>query len=420
MPHHDEEPTADRQVVLDTPPVSWRQIRVVFAIFGFITLQNLFLILVASAGNRAMFWLPLIGTGVMAVAAGWMLYDRGRRRERRVRLFLRPGGWRWRWRKGEPPAAKFGDYPDLAFVRVEATAGVFQARLLSRAHAPRPLVLFGHPLTFKQVNRTHSYVNQTLGPALHRRVAEARDVVPGGRETPNLERVGRVSHCPECGYALAGLPQQEHNRCPECGWGWSAGDVVLYGRRGPTGRRSLGFGGVALVLVAGLGGGVIGALTTFVPIFLLFWAWRNLPPSASYAVTAVVLVGGIAFFWWLIRRATLGGEADREKADRLGDARTGPAGTTCLRLQRGGFSVAPILARGVEITPWDEATTWRVQRWPGGVRVRCDRAGKRHRWWRSRPVDFLCDLADPDGDVPRLRQALACLPLKPADCSPPA
>ncbi len=42
--------------------------------------------------------------------------------------------------------------------------------------------------------------------------------------------------CPECGYAMLGLPAA--GRCPECGWGYDEQTVVLYGRRLRGAERS--------------------------------------------------------------------------------------------------------------------------------------------------------------------------------------
>ena len=141
-------------------------------------------------------------------------------------------------------------------------------------------------------------------------------------------------------------------------------------------------------------------------MLLILWTWRSLPPALSYPATAAVVVGLVAGVVYLIRRASHAGEDARRKADRLGDARTGPAGLACLRLTAGGFAQSPLLKPNVKPRPWAESQNWRVQRWPGGVRVRCDRPGRRHRWWRTRPVDFLCDLADPKADVAALRRRL--------------
>lgn len=48
---------------------------------------------------------------------------------------------------------------------------------------------------------------------------------------PPSEALGRLGHCPDCGYALEGLPAG--HRCPECGFEPSPGLVVLWGWSGP-------------------------------------------------------------------------------------------------------------------------------------------------------------------------------------------
>lgn len=62
------------------------------------------------------------------------------------------------------------------------------------------------------------------------------------------------ARCPECGYALAGLPTA--GRCPECGWAYDAETIVLYGRHATEpGDRELSMGAAAVItalLVAGL------------------------------------------------------------------------------------------------------------------------------------------------------------------------
>ena len=243
-------------------------------------------------------------------------------------------------------------------------------------------------------------VTTRLSPSLHRQIAEARAMAGAERPT-HAESLGRPSHCPECGYPLHAAPADAAGGvlCPECGFHHAAGEIVLYGRAGPSwavsSARRPGWGGwladraraVATIL-----------FLLFVPLAIALagaMLLRRVPlPSWSVGLIPVLLVMP-AFFaaLWLIRAVAGRDESDGEKGGRERAVAERPGGPVQLRLGPGGFGqrrgFGPMILRGM-----DRATNWRVQRWPGGVRVRAD-ASRGPLCRCRRPVDLVIDDAEP-------------------------
>ena len=427
---------AARELAIIQPPASARQVRRerLILLWSLVAVAVFWaLILLFDDDREVLPWLALVAVGAVGVGFLAHLLTGGRRNRWRRQLRLRESGYAQRLLLGPVKPAKWKDWPDLPVVRFESGTGTLKGVLLgAREATPKVYRVFGQAFgSTNQPNAWKAMVDVPLSPRAHRIVAAAR-ALAGDRKQPASERVGRVSHCPACLYRLAGLSADDERddaptRCPECGWAWAPGDVVLYGRRGPSFAGNIGPRGILALLAAIVGGGLAGFVVGALPIFLMIWAWRNLPPGWSHASLAVGLmfvVGGLA---WLVAKSARWGEAARQKADRLGDAADAPAGLMCLRLSRAGLHQALLGEPDAEPIAWNDLDPPRIQRWPGGVRVRADKRGKPRRWWRpNRPVDFVCDLADP-ADVNRLRRLVksrslerrASSPARPASAAVP-
>ena len=396
------DPAAAGEVAFVTPETSpsnrgWSV--AVFAVFG----VGFLLFPVFVAANEPEDAMSALALGLfmgvpLLVAAYWYArhYHRGRAF---AVLRARPEGWSRQLRLG--PAKRWTDWPDHGFVRYEPLANGALVLIGSREAAPQTSRIFGRTLPSNQPNRRRAFVVAKPTRRTFRQIEAARAMLP---LSPTFDAVDKVSHCPACGYRLAEMPQEGGGRCAECGWAWQDGETVLFGRKGPTFGKGISLGGIASGLAAGVGGGLLGAAATAGPMLLLIWAWQSLPPGYSHAAVALILVGIIAGLVAIVVKAARFGERDRDRRDRLGDASTGPPGTIALRLQKGGVHQGPFGDPTAKLTPWEKLQGCRVQRWPGGVRVRCDRRGKPHRWWRGgRPIDFLFDCADPRGEAATLR-----------------
>jgi hypothetical protein len=297
------------------------------------------------------------------------------------------------------PLQTYKPWPEHAFLRVRGKLfGGWTVVLGSREVSPKPVPI----ASLGQVNKQHVYrlVSGSVR-SVHERILAGRRFLP--QPSPTRADVDQITHCPACVYDMRHVPSRT---CPECGFTSAEGDVVLFGRAGPTAVSVggvFGLKGVLTLVGLMLGGAVAGGAS----VVLLFFLWRNLPPGWSHvsiAALAVLILGvGAAS----IARVTRYGEAKRERDDRLADAATGPAGQTVLRLHRDGFAQHSLGRREVKLRPYDAGVDWRVQLWPGGLRVRCDRPS-RWRWRRrtNRPIDYLCDVADPRAAARQVRRRL--------------
>ena len=338
-------------------------------------------------------------------------------------LRLRPHGWARRTRLGVVPVSKWKPWPKNTFIRFGTfdTGGQPARTVLlgSREAVPRTYTLGTEGMRgFNQPNRMRASMSAKASRDLFDRIAAARrlrDRVLNDGGGPTLEHVGRASHCPSCGYAFTGLSADDESdsrggHCPECGWEWMPETVLFYGRNGPT-FGSLGNGKtgpvtmaktliaiLAITLVSGLGG--------LVPILLIAWAWKTLPPGYSHVALVLgvlLVVGGLTA---LIAKAARLGESKRERDDRLEDARGGPAGLAFLEVFPTHSRQGWITDANATPLPRDEIGLLRVTALPGGLRVRGERRGKPFRWFRRRPIDFMCDLAEPRREAKRLRSIL--------------
>ncbi len=317
--------------------------------------------------------------------------------------------WLRRWQKKTPPSTKRRDYDDHPFLRFDSVSGTGQLKLMHRVRPPRTLVVLGRPLSATPPNVLTAVLFRRVMRPLYEDMRAGRDVLPTGAANPSFSRIDTITHCGDCGYVLRGVPGRV---CPECGWAWAKDDLLIYGRRGPTAGGSS-RGGVLksllLVSAASLGGGLLGATLVLAPMMAVLWAWRNLPPGYSVAAVASIVMAFAGGLVWLFMRLSLVGEAAREKAQRLGDVATAPAGQGRLHITNKGIGQSLLGVPLPDVVPWDEVQTVRVQHWPGGVRVRCDRRGKPYRWWRRRPVDFLCDVEQPLQETKRFRRSVSVL-----------
>ncbi len=405
--------TADELAIVPPPPTA-RQLRrerlAMLWSLASVLVVAVVILMVTWDVKVFLFLMALAGVVGLIAVLSWLLTRKGRRNRWRRQVRLRAGGIAQRQILGPIKPGKWKDWPDLPVVRFETGTGTLKGLLVGgREATPKAYRLFGQSFgSTNQPNRWKAMVDVPLSPRAHRLVAAARDLA-GDRPQPACEHVGRVSHCPDCLYRLAGLSADDESdatptRCPECGWAWAPDDVILYGRRGPSFGTGLSLRGLPTLTAAIIGGGLAGFVGGALPIFLILWAWQSLPPGWSHAAVAVGLMAVIGGTAWLVARAARWGEASREKADRLGDAADAPAGLMCLRLTAAGLHQGLLGAADAKPIAWTDLAPPRVQRWPGGVRLRADRRGKPWRWWRStRPIDFVCDLADPL-DVAHLRR----------------
>ena len=264
-------------------------------------------------------------------------------------LRLRPGGWVRRTRLGVVPEHKWKPWPENAFIRFGShDAGGQPARAVlfgSREATPRTYTLGAKGMRgFNQPNRVRAAIGARASRALFDRIRAARrlrDRALSDGGGPTLEHVGRASHCPACGYAFTGLAANDEvdprgGHCPECGWQWLADTVLLYGRNGPTygsvGNGRTGPLATAKMLVVIIGLSLIGGLGGLVPIALIAWAWKTLPPGYSHVALVIgvlMVVGGLST---LIAKAARLGESKRDRDDRLEEARGGPAGLVFLEV----------------------------------------------------------------------------------------
>ena len=69
--------------------------------------------------------------------------------------------------------------------------------------------------------------------------------------TGKTKDIPRLTHCPQCGYDLAGLPVK--HACPECGYAYDKGDIVVRGwKKGktPSLLRILAWGALMVLIIA--------------------------------------------------------------------------------------------------------------------------------------------------------------------------
>ncbi|MEL7238363.1 MAG: hypothetical protein AAGK78_05830, partial [Planctomycetota bacterium] len=253
-----------------------------------------------------------------------------------------------------------------------------------------------------------------LRPRLLHKVARAEPIIDAalGDDAPVRENVGAISHCPECAYDLRGNGRAAQaatttGACPECGWQWSAGDVVLFGSltygsapRWPGRRWNLDIVGTILLVT------VVPQVVVLGLVFLLIYIWRDLSPVTSTIATATIVVFALAALAWSILTFTKLGESAKEKRDRLERQRHLPAGNWVLRLTSEGFVQHLGLTREAPLFDWNTETRWKVQHWPGGVRVVA-----RPKGWllnrRPRPhVDFIVRTADHRAAKRQLRRVV--------------
>jgi hypothetical protein len=260
-----------------------------------------------------------------------------------------------------------------------------------------------------QIERTLAHVFLRMNRQLYRNVEigkRLRNEATGQPASVADADVQSCTHCPDCGYR-----QMTSSRvCPECGWTNDAADVVLFGRNGPQAsgsalrrnRRSLRARWSVIVL---LGGHVlVFVLTAFASTKL-----QNSPLLPSLYLLLVAIVFLLASTWglaWFLRSI----ESKAEKEERAINVAEGPAGEIVLRLQAAGFAQHLVGRRGVPLQAYDKGSRWRVTRWPGGLRVRCDRVGVRPgKRNENRPVDFVCNAAEPRAAVQEIRRRLGIL-----------
>ncbi len=255
-------------------------------------------------------------------------------------------------------------------------------------------------------------VHRSLSPRLHRDIERLRDLVAEARDPEAFARPATPTHCLECHYLLhhpetpasAGL-----TTCPECGWSCGEGGIVLFGRPGPTLVRHF------FTRRAGMRGKMVhffnfadlkGVTVTIAVFIVVFGGLRPIARLSSAAIP-VLVIGFLAmlFVWKLVS----GSESEREREDRLAEASLVPAGREWLLLNRDGIAQGNLGQNGIRIESWNAFDRIRIQRWPGGVRVRADWHGS-WRWpGRRRPVDFICDLNQPGEEVRDLRQRVRSL-----------
>jgi hypothetical protein len=140
----------------------------------------------------------------------------------------------------------------------------------------------------------------------------------------NAEALRRCAHCPQCGYALEGLPVS--GLCPECGFEYFPDLVVLYGRG--AGGKQTGMGNWLTVVYC---------IVSMAVYLLVDTRWMRAPWLPGVVILALVLV----FEWY--RRAM---------------ARGMPSETQ-LRLSPHGFAQRDGLGEAT-LAPWtkDRQVAW--------------------------------------------------------------
>ena len=98
--------------------------------------------------------------------------------------------------------------------------------------------------------------------------------------TGKTKDIPRLTHCPQCGYDLAGLPVK--HACPECGYAYDKGDIVVRGwKKGKT---------PSLIRIL-----VIGALMA------LFFPFRGRNTGLGGFFTILIWAGPWLYGLWLSR-----------------------------------------------------------------------------------------------------------------------
>ena len=340
--------------------------------------------------------LLLLGFGVAVLVDHPLIRDAGAIR------FVRDG-WRSivRHHRLDGPAEA---YPELAGVRVDLP------------ERPNRYVLWLHSRSDARSPGDPPSLRRRLDPQLHRDVERLRDLIRDARLPATMERATTPTHCPVCSYVLLGPDRRGPgeagaSRCPECGWSCGVDGIVLFGRDGPTltqsmFRRKAG-SGRANVQPSGVSGALIagGALAILVAmgLLVLLGVVRNL---SCELITLVLLTYVLSFVVVPAVQEMRSRGTFRERRD---DAAMAAAGTVYIELTRDGI-VQGSLGGGVhEAESWPKFKNLRVQRWPGGVRVRADRRWQPGALWFARPVDFLADLHAPRRDVKELRRRVYAL-----------
>ena len=98
--------------------------------------------------------------------------------------------------------------------------------------------------------------------------------------TGKTKDIPRLTHCPQCGYDLAGLPVK--HACPECGYAYDKGDIVVRGwKKGKT---------PSLIRIL-----VIGALMA------LAFSFRGRNTGLGGFFTILIWAGPVLYGLWLSR-----------------------------------------------------------------------------------------------------------------------
>ena len=107
--------------------------------------------------------------------------------------------------------------------------------------------------------------------------------------TGKTKDIPRLTHCPQCGYDLAGLPVK--HACPECGYAYDKGDIVVRGwKKGktPSLLRILAWGALMVLIIAPWRStspaldGFLGILIKVAPVFYGLWMIRDIYRYINY------------------------------------------------------------------------------------------------------------------------------------------